>query len=110
VTATLPDVAPTNPIVVRRARRIWDRSRVTYFWECQLCGRRAYHRSDRFSDRLREARGKAPDRHARERAIEGGLKHLHRKRTPCSCCSTANHDRFTSRRADSRFTQPGGNS
>lgn len=79
--------APENPISVRRAQRIWDRGRVTFFWECRICGQRAYHRSDRFEDRYRASRGKPPDRHPRERATEGGLRHLHRRHTPCTCCS-----------------------
>lgn len=93
-----------NPISVRRARRpIWDAGRITYMWERRLCGRRAYHRSDRMSDRYRATIGREPDRHPRERATEGGLRHLHRKHTPCTCCAQG-HDRFTDAADDSRFT------
>jgi hypothetical protein len=92
-----------NPIKVRRATRpVWDTGRVTWLWECRLCGRRAYHRSNRMSDRYRQQLGKTPDRHPRERAIEGGLAHLHRKHTPCTCCATGeHHNRFTNQEVNS---------
>lgn len=101
---------PVNPISVRRARRpIWDANRVTYLWECRICGRRPYHRSDRMSDRYRAAIGRPLDVPARERAIQGGLRHLHRKHTPCTCCESG-HDPFTNADADSRFTNDEANS
>lgn len=90
------------PIVVRRSHRpVWDDGKVTYAWWCRLCGVRAYHRTDRFSDKYRARYGKPPDRHPRERAIEGGLRHLHRKHTPCTCCAVGSHSRFMNPQADS---------
>lgn len=101
-----------NPIRVRRATRpAWDAGRVTWLWECVLCGHRAYHRSDRYSDRYRRKLGKPSDKHPRERATEGGLAHLHRKHTPCTCCSNeGHHDRFANPGRDSRITNQEGSS
>ena len=100
-----------NPISVRRARRpIWDEGRNTWLWECRLCGHRAYHRSNRYSDRYRAQLGKPPDISARERAIAGGTRHLHRKHTPCTCCAAGSHSRFTNAEGDSRITNLEGNS